>query len=160
MRAFSIPLFLAALSISAVSANAAEIKRTLKLQQDKPVLSHLDIGTQGSSHGDILAFEAPVSGENSIKGVMHGVLITIDIADDEDVLEERSGQIYVDLGSGNSIVIAGLSVYSGNSQEMTVDTPQVRAVIGGTGEYIGATGQVTTTRNADGSYEHVFELLQ
>ena len=160
MRAFSIPLFLAALSISAVSANAAEIKRTLKLQQEKPVLSHLDLGTQGSSNGDILAFEAAVAGENGIKGVMHGILITVDIADGEDVLEERSGQIYVDFGNGNSIVIAGLSVYSGNSQEMTVDTPQVRAVIGGTGEYIGATGQVTTTRNADGSYEHVFELLQ
>jgi alpha-D-ribose 1-methylphosphonate 5-triphosphate synthase subunit PhnG len=36
---------------------------------------------------------------------------------------------------------------------------QVRAVIGGTGDYIGATGQITTTRNDDGSYDHVVELI-
>jgi len=159
MRAFSIPLMLAALLTIAAPCDAAEIKRTLKLHQAKPVLSHLDIGTQGASHGDILAFEAPVTGENGIKGVMHGILITIDIADGEDTLEERSGQIHVDLGGGNSIAIAGLSVYSGDNREMTPDAPQVRPVIGGTGTFIGATGQVTTIRNTDGSYEHVFELL-
>ena len=159
MRAYSIPLMLAALSIAAFSAGAAEIKRTLKLNQAKPVLSHLDTGTEGPSHGDILAFEAAVTGENGIKGVMHGILITIDIADGEDVFEDRSGQIHVDLGGGNSIAIAGRSVYGDNSPEMAVDAPQLRAVVGGTGDYIGATGQVTTTRNADGSYEHLFELL-
>ena len=42
---------------------------------------------------------------------------------------------------------------------MAANTEQVRAVIGGTGTYIGARGQVTTVRNDDGSYEHSFELL-
>ena len=160
MRMFSIPLMLVALSISAASANAEEGKRTLKLQQAKPMLSHLDVGTSGPSHGDILAFEAQVTGENGLSGVMHGMLVTIDIADGADTQEDRGGQIYFDLGSGNSIVVAGKSVYVGDSREMSVNTPQVRAVIGGTGEYIGTSGQVTTTRNEDGSYEHIIELVR
>lgn len=160
IRRFSIPLMLVALAMSAASANAEEGKRTLKLRQEKPVLSHLDVGTSGPSHGDILAFEAQISGENSLSGVMHGMLVTVDIADGEDTLEERSGQIYFDLGGGNSIAVAGKSVYAGDNREMSVNTPQVRAVIGGTGEYIGTSGQVTTTRNEDGSYEHIIELVR
>jgi hypothetical protein len=33
-------------------------------------------------------------------------------------------------------------------------------VTGGTGTYLGATGQVTTSRNDDGSYTHTFELVE
>lgn len=38
--------------------------------------------------------------------------------------------------------------------------PQIRAVIGGTGDYMGARGQLTTTRNEDGTYEHLIELMK
>lgn len=33
-------------------------------------------------------------------------------------------------------------------------------MIGGSGAFIGARGHVTTTRDADGAYEHRFELLE
>jgi len=36
----------------------------------------------------------------------------------------------------------------------------VRAALGGTGKYMGARGQVTSTRNPDGSYTQVFTLLK
>ena len=147
-----------ALIAAAASAQAAEEKRTLKLHQDKPVLSQLDLGTSGTSHGDMLAFEATVHGENGLTGTMVGLLITVDIAEGSDTFEDRTGQVYVDLGGGNTLVVAGRSVYKDNSQEMEAGAAQVRAVIGGTGEYMGAAGQMTTTRNADGSYDHVVEL--
>lgn len=159
MRILRIAITLAALAASAAAAHAAEIKRTLKLHQDKPILSHIDLGTGGTSHGDMLAFEAPVTGEGGLKGVMFGLLITVDIADGEDTFEDRTGQIFVDFGGGNSLVVMGTSVYKGNSKEMDPGAPQIRAVVSGTGDYIGARGQVTTTRNADGSYEHVIELV-
>jgi hypothetical protein len=41
-------------------------KRTFKLHQDKPVLSQLDLGAATTAHGDMLAFEASVSGDNDI----------------------------------------------------------------------------------------------
>ena len=37
--------------------------------------------------------------------------------------------------------------------------PQLRAVVGGTGIYMGARGQLTTVRNEDGTYEHLIELM-
>lgn len=159
MKVYWFGLALAALSVSAACADAAEIKRTLKIHQEKPALSHLDLGMQGASHGDMLAFEAAVSGDGGLKGVMYGLLTTVDIAEGDDAFEDRAGQVFLDLGNGNSIAVAGMSVYKNNSREMDPNAPQIRAVIGGTGGYIGTRGQVTTTRNLDGSYEHVVELL-
>lgn len=159
MRAFGTALTLAALCLAATVAHAADIKRTLKIHQEKPALSHLDIGAGGASHGDILAFEAAISAEDNRKGVMFGMLTTVDIAEGDDSFEDRVGQIFMDLGGGHSLVIAGMSVYKDNSREMDPGAPQIRAVVGGTGEFIGARGQMTTTRNGDGSYDHVVELL-
>lgn len=159
MRAYLTALISAALSLAATGAHAAESKHTLNLHQEKPALTHVDLGATGPSHGDMLAFEAAVSAEGGLKGVMFGMLITVDIAEGDDTFEDRAGQIFIDLGGGNSLAIAGKSVYANNSKEMDPGTPQIRAVIGGTGTYIGARGQITTTRNADGSYEHKVELL-
>ena len=50
-------------------------------------------------------------------------------------------------------------MYNPKLVEIANDVPQVRAVIGGTGKYIGASGQVTTIRNQNGSYVHTVELL-
>jgi len=159
MRILAIAVSLATLSVSLFSADAMAAKRTIKLHQDKPQLVQVDLGKQGSSHGDMLAFEAVITGEGGLKGTMQGMLITVDIAEGEDTFEDRTGQIYFDLGGTNTLVVAGHSVYKGDSQEMEAGVGQVRAVIGGTGDYMGSTGQVTTTRNADGSYEHVVELI-
>jgi hypothetical protein len=57
-------------------------------------------------------------------------------------------------------VVAGGSVYAQGTQEMLAGRPQVRAVIGGSGAFIGARGHVTTTRYVGGTYEHKFELLE
>ena len=44
--------------------------------------------------------------------------------------------------------------------EITEEAPQVRAVVGGTGDYFAARGQVTTVRHKDGSYDHTIELAK
>jgi len=36
----------------------------------------------------------------------------------------------------------------------------VRAILGGTGKFMGARGQLISTRNTDGSYKQVFTLLK
>jgi hypothetical protein len=159
MRILAIAASLATLAVSCFSVEAMAAKRTIKLHQDKPQLVQISLGKQGASHGDMLAFEAAVSGEGGIKGTMQGMLMTVSIAEGPDSFEDRTGQIYFDFGGANSLVVAGHSVYKGGSQEMEPGVGQVRAVIGGTGDYIGAAGQITTTRNDDGSYDHVVELI-
>lgn len=129
--------------------------------QDPPAITRVDLGHPGHSHGDMLAFEAGLTAEDGTKGTLHGILITVDLpGDGDDVHEDRIGQLVFALGASDGIVVAGGSIYAETTAEMNADQPQVRAVIGGTGRYLGARGQVTTSRHEDGSYEHAFELIE
>lgn len=137
-------------------------KHTLfNVHQDAPAITQVDLGDPGRSHGDMLAFEAGLTAEDGTNGTLSGVLITIDLpGDGDDLFEDRIGQLVFAFGSSDGIVVAGESIYAETTAEMNADQPQIRAVIGGTGRFIGARGQVTTSRNKDGSYEHTFELIE
>ena len=50
--------------------------------------------------------------------------------------------------------------YPPTAGEFEAGQPVVRAILGGTGKYMAARGQLTSTRNADGSYTQVFTLLK
>jgi hypothetical protein len=50
-------------------------------------------------------------------------------------------------------------VCPGSEHEISADAPQRRAVIVGTGIYSGARGQITTTRNTEGSHGPMFDLI-
>ena len=60
----------------------------------------------------------------------------------------------------DQIIAFGVADYSPSAAEFDADQPVFRPVLGGTGKYMGARGQVTSTRNADGSYTQVFTLLK
>ena len=149
--------FACALLIAGTSVQAAE---TFSILQDKPELTVIDLGEDGSSHGDILAFEASFTGEDGAKGIMSGLITTVDIPTGTDeVFFDRIADIVLDFGGIDTLVVGGKAVYVSGDGEMNVDAPQVRAVTGGTGRFIGASGQMTTTRRDAGHYEHKIELL-
>ena len=134
---------------------------TLVLTQQPASLRPIDGGVSGSSVGDILLFEAPISGEHGESGTLTGFLIQADIPDAEtgDLDADRLGQLSYDLGNGNTLVVIGETTYRGENAEITANQPQLRVVAGGTGSFLGARGQVLTTRNDDGSYRHEFTLI-
>ena len=141
-------------SASALPAVQAEQPtRTFVLTQQPPVLHAIDLHTEGASVADMVLYEATIAGEQGESGMLTGFLITADIPDAEtgDVHQDRLGQLSFDLGNGNSLVVAGEAIYPGEDVEMTANAEQLRAVVGGTGDFMGARGQVETTRNDDGS---------
>jgi hypothetical protein len=163
MKTFSFLTLAACLSL-ALSAPAYASKsdiETFTVIQAQPTIKHIDVGAAGGSHGDMLAFEAPFTTENGAKGVMSGIIITVALPDGVGGEHfDRVGNIVLDFGGVDSLVLAGKSLYGTGEGEMTKYTPQVRAVTGGTGRYIGARGQITTTRVTSGEYKHVVELLK
>lgn len=141
--------------------HAAEVKTKFTIHQDEPSLVHVDLGQEGHSHGDLLAFDAPVQATNGDKGKLSGFILTVDIPEkDHEIFQDRIVSMVFDLGDANTLVISGKSVYPHRGElEMVKNNPQIRAVIGGTGKYIGARGQISTTRDEDGGYTHVVELI-
>lgn len=141
--------------------HAAEVTTKFTIHQDEPSLVHVDLGQEGHSHGDLLAFDAPVQATNGDKGKLSGFVLTVDIPEKEhEVFQDRIVSMVFELGDANTLVISGKSVYPHRGElEMAKNNPQIRAIVGGTGKYIGARGQISTTRDEDGGYTHRVELV-
>ena len=73
--------------------------------------------------------------------------------------EKRMRDVVFYLGDGQ-IVASGMGLYPKTEQYLVVSVPHRIAIVGGTGKYLGARGEVTTTRRADGTYRHVLTLLK
>lgn len=153
---FAIAFIACPLALTGASAQAAE---TFHIVQEKPELVHVDMGKKGASHGDFLAFEASFTTEDGKKGIMSGIIITVDIPERDGEFYDRVVNIALDFGDIDTLVVGGHSVYASGDGEMVVDAPQVRAITGGTGRFIGARGQITTTRRDTGHYDHKIELV-
>ena len=146
-----------ALLIAGTSVQAAE---TFSIVQDMPKLTDIDLGEDGPSHADMLAFEASFTAEDGAKGIISGLITTVDIAvGADDTFHDRIANIVLDFGGIDTLVVGGKSIYVVGNREMNVDAPQVRAITGGTGRFVGARGQITTSRRDAGHYEHKIELV-
>ena len=134
----------------------------IKINQEVPNIIHIDLDKEGTSHGDLLAFDADVITNNNIKGKLSGYLLTIFIPEENhENFQEKMLQMVFDFGEGNTIVVGGKSIYPNiDKSEIVENQPQLRAIIGGTGSFIGARGQISTKRNDDGTYEHLVELVE
>lgn len=155
---FSLFCAIGLLPVFVTSVAAQTIEFTV--QQEVPYIFERHLDGEGSAHVDILGFEADISTVDGKNGTLSGIQLTVDIPEGADaVFEDRIGNMVFDFGANDTIMVGGKTEYAMRESEMRVGKRQIRAVIGGTGAYIGARGQVTTSRNADGTYTHVFELL-
>jgi hypothetical protein len=152
------------LSIVFVSCQQSSSKwTTITFIQEKPALVHLNLGDTAHSHGDGMAFEAAIKDTAGNKvGEVLGWLVTVDIVDGDTLnpvhITERIGTMIFNLGEENEIVAQGGTSYQKGEQQMSSGLQQKRAIVGGTGKYKGVNGEVTTTRNEDGTYTHVLDV--
>ena|SRR5213596_1928881 len=136
----------------------------LTVYQDAPKLNLLDLGSPGNSPGDVYHFFAPLhsSPGGSVIGEVFGSKTLVKLATGANPpLEKRATLLFFTFGDHQDQIIAlGVVDYSPTAAEFNAGQPVVRAILGGTGKYMGARGQLASTRNADGSYTQVFKLLK
>jgi hypothetical protein len=131
------------------------------LVYDSPTIE-IEVGDNApkdASRGDTRAFTSPLleEGGGEEVGRLDGTVTVTDVTerDGEDV-EYRTGTIQYTLDDGN-IVAAG--VYVAPVGEVVPATGGVaRPIIGGTGAYVNARGQVTQTDLGDGAYRNELEI--
>ena len=159
----------AALSLSALIAgcgarSANPSTETFTVYQDAPKMSLLDLGAPGNSLGDVYHFSAPLHSERAgpVTGELIGSKTLVKMPTDASPnLERRATLMFFIFADGNDQIIAiGAADYTPSAPEFDAGQPVIRPVLGGTGKYIGAHGQVTSTRNSDGSYTQIFTLLK
>src|SRR5882724_1384926 len=137
---------------------------TLTVYQDAPKMKLLDLGEPGNSPGDIYHFFAPLHSTpgGPVIGEVFGSKTLIKMATDANPnLETRATVLFFSFANRQDQIVAlGATDYPPTAGEFDAGQPVARAILGGTGKYMGARGQVASTRNADGSYTQVFTLLK
>ncbi len=137
---------------------------TLTIYEDAPTLMPLDLGTPGNSPGDAYYFSAPLhsSPGGPVTGEVFGSKTLVKMAGQAHPdLEKRATLLSFTFAGGQDQIIAfGAGDYPPTAAEFNAGQPVVRAILGGTGKYIGARGQLTSTRTADGSYTQVFTFVR
>jgi hypothetical protein len=152
----ALTLWVASFTLFAGAAGVGMSTTTLTLLQAKPKLEQVDTVVK---QGFLTFFEAGLTTTSGADGgVLSGSILKVDVSEDLKEFEVRQRTLTFDTPDGQ-IQAAGLSNYPLTERELAKVEPHVIAVVGGTGKYLGAMGEVKTTRLADGSYEHVFTFV-
>jgi hypothetical protein len=137
---------------------------TLTIYQDAPKMKLLDLGEPGNSPGDVYHFFAALHSSPSgpVTGEVFGTKTLIKMATDANPnLETRATVLFFTFANHQDQIVAlGARDYPSTAGEFDAGQPVMRAILGGTGKYMGARGQLASTRNTDGSYTQVFTLLK
>ena len=59
---------------------------------------------------------------------------------------------------GDQVLLQGVGLYPASDSTFKPDSSLVRAIIGGTGKFRGASGDVLSTHLADGTWRHEFRF--
>jgi hypothetical protein len=139
-------------------------KSSLAVYEDAPTLNPVDVGKPGKSPGDAYYFFANLRDQlgGPVTGHLYGMKTLIKPEDPSTPNAEQRATLlfFVFDKSQDQIVVAGVPDYPPNAPEFGANQPVLRAVLGGTGKYNGAGGQLTSTRNPDGSYKQEFSLTK
>src|SRR5215510_2694722 len=148
MAAAALSLLALIAGCGARSANPST--ETFTVYQDAPKMSLLDLGAPGNSLGDVYHFSAPLHSERGgpVTGELIGSKTLVKMPTDANPnLERRATLMFFTFASDKDQIIAfGVGDYSPSTPEFEAGRSAVRPVLGGTGKYIGARGQVTSTR--------------
>ena len=130
----------------------------LTLIQGKPVIKN--ITNPSAPNGSLELFGAKLTDQaGKAAGFLEGSIMTVDVlaGPTEHVLRKRSLTFIL---PGGEIQAEGASYYPLNEQEILANHPTRIAIVGGTGKYVGASGQVQTVHLGDGTYTQTIELVR
>lgn len=143
-------------AVAVAPASAAEKPITVRVYHEAVT----PIGVSGTGIGMVRTFFTPISvnGKSADGQYLTGTLTTLDTAMPAGQ-ELRSSNLTCVFGKENDqMVIGGVSLYPPAGATLAAGQTTVRPVIGGSGKYSGARGQVVSTNMGVNGWTHVFKV--
>jgi len=116
--------------------------------------------TSGSDIGTVRTFNIPITvdGVSGPNDYLVGTLTTwVEAVNDDDELRSAN-LVFVFGAEQNQIVLGGISFYPPAGATLSANTETIRPIIGGSGIYQGASGQVISKNLGDAGWSHVLEV--
>ncbi len=155
-----ISIFISVSFLACVSNSKVEGETIYKVKQPNRTLTNVDVDSNGVDSGDELLFIGDLVDENGRKGLVLGQNQIIKMPDSLNLHQGQTRLSKIVFRFDNDqIVVFGAVDYPNGNGEIKPALPQAKAIVGGTGKYMGARGEVITKRLETGEYEHEFRLL-
>ncbi len=128
-------------------------------------ITSVDIPPAGKSVGDAYYFNGTLRSMDATKGPIVGELFgsttVVRLSPSEATGQEQRLAYLVFTFNNNTdqIIVGSVSDYPAQGNTLKTNQSVVRPILGGTGKYVGISGQEVSTLNADGSFTHVFTIL-
>ena len=121
---------------------------------------YIDMGDPGQSVGDQRIWHYDGHDDKNAKVTMDWVMTTTATTNKPDTFASRITLGIFTFGSGpqDRILLQGIGFYPTAGSTLKADTTLERAIIGGTGQFSGASGTVVTTHLDDGTWKHELQI--
>jgi len=118
------------------------------------------IAVSGTGIGAVRTFFIPiaVNGKSANDQYLAGTLTTLDTAMPGGQELRTSNLTYVFGAEKDQMVVGGVSLYPPAGATLAAGQTTIRPVIGGSGKYSGARGQVVSTNMGANGWTHVFKV--
>lgn len=127
---------------------------TLVLHQEPFTVDVYDLGGDGVGPGDLYTWVAPVTVDDGRSGTIVGEHQVVAVPTEGTFREVRIGTSVIDLGNSDTIALGGLIPVTAPLGQIEAGVELANAVIGGTGVFVGAKGEIQSVRAEDGSWTH------
>jgi hypothetical protein len=160
LRSISLSLVAAVLLVGVSPASHATDRAVSTINVYHQAVSPISV--TGTGVGTIRTFFIPiaVSGKAANDQYLTGTLTTLA----ENVtggLELRASNLTFVFGSeADQLVVGGISLYPPAASTLAANSRTVRPVLGGSGKYSGARGQVISTNMGEKGWTHVFKITR
>lgn len=116
--------------------------------------------TIGAGQGTVRTFFIPIDVDGVSAGgqYLSGTLTTLSEGVNGDEELRSANLVFVFGDEANQLVVGGISLYPPAGSTIAVGAETVRPVVGGSGIYAGATGEVISTNLGDEGWSHVFHI--
>ena len=142
-----------------VTPASAEATITISHPPTEPP-TFIDNGAPGESVGDVRIFQFDATGEDGGVVRTDWIMTTTGIDTPEKNVDSRItlGVFAFDSQLNDQLLLQGVAFYPKEGATLAVSSSTIRAIIGGTGKFSGASGWVESRHLDDGSWEHVFHI--
>ncbi len=137
------------------AASLGALRSMLTPRTPAPVDVDRDGG--GIGFGDLRVWRSPAIVDGVPGGASEGVFFLVSEPTEADPRFRRLGLQVYRIPEGGTLVVAGEYEYDAADGPIPGMAPIERAVAGGTGRFSGASGTVTTVREGDDLYSHLFQ---
>lgn len=147
-------------ALAAMQARAESVSDLVVTHGPAPKPTYVDNGSEGESAGDVRVWHFEGKTADDAVVTIEVIMTTTGLDTAGEGIESRVALgVFSFTGPvTDQILIQGVGLYPGSASTVKLHSDLTRAIIGGTGKYKGARGEVVTVHKDDDTWEHTFKF--